>query len=583
MHISRRLAGFAAVGLTAVLALAACADDGEGGQDAVPSWDDCEGDIDGCNAGETQDGGQIVWAFEQQQASWNQQTATGNTFVLAQIVDRFLPSAGDFAPSGAWLWNLDLLAEEPQLTSEDPQTVVYQIRPEAKWSDGTDITADDFAWVWKHNAGPDGPCPDCDPASDGGYNQIESVEGTDNGKTVTVTLRPGEKFAEWQFLFTQMYPAHIAEAQGFDLDTPEGMKESSDYFGETLPTYSGGAFQVAEADLRQQIILERNPNYYGDPAPLEQITFRIVTEQDALVTAMSSEEIDGASPQPNPDMVQQVGAMPGVLSRVDTGFQWEHLDLNLENEWLSDVELRRAVFTAVDINNINERTFASFFPDVKQKTNHLFREEDTDYHEDIITGTGQGTGDADAALEILTAAGYELVDGTLTLDGEQVGPIRFVHTEGNQLRATTAQLVQQDLAEIGIEVTIETTADLGLTLSEGDFDVMIFAWVGSSAFQTSGQQFWHSEGGGNYGKCSNPEVDRLTTEALNQIDLAVVADLLNEAAAIVVGEACVLPIADKPVYAFVRDDYLNVRPNPTNSGSPYNAEEWGLAATAAAE
>lgn len=583
MHISRRLAGFAAVGLTAALALAACAGEEEGGSDAVPSWDDCADDPNGCNGGEPEDGGQIVWAFEQEQASWNQQTATGNTFVLAQIVDRFLPATGRFLPDGTWEWNLDLLAEEPQLTSEAPQTWVYKIRPEAKWNDGTDITAEDFAWVYKHNAGAEGPCPECDPAGSGGYDAMESVVGSDNGKTVTVTLKEGQKFAEWQFLFTQMYPAHVAAAQGFDLETPEGMKASSDYFAETQPTYSGGPFQVAQADLRQQIILERNPNYYGDPTPLDQITFRIITEQDALVTAMSNGEINGSSPQPNQDMVTQVGAMPGVLSHVGAGYQWEHLDLNLENEWLADVELRRAVFTAIDVNNINDRTFASFFPEVAQKMNHLFLESDESYFVDHISGTGQGSGDEAAALDILTAAGYTMEGDQLTLDGEPVGPIRFVHTEGNQLRATTAQLVQQDLAEIGIPVEIETTADLGLTLSEGDFDIMIFAWVGSPAFQTAGQQFWHSEGGGNYGSYSNPQVDQLVTDALNQIDLQAVADLLNQAMEIVVSEAYVLPISDKPVYAFASDDYLNIRPNFTNSGVPFNAEEWGLATAPAAE
>jgi peptide/nickel transport system substrate-binding protein len=582
MHISRRLAGLAAVGLTATLALAACAgEEGGGGDDAVPSWDDCVDDPNGCNGGETEDGGQIIWAFEQEQASWNQQTATGNTFVLAQIVDRFLPATGRFLPDGTWEYNLDLLVDEPQLTSEEPQTWVYQIRPEAKWSDGTDITAEDFIWVWKHNANDPELC-ECDPAGSGGYDAMESVVGSDNGKTVTVTLKEGQKFAEWQFLFTQMYPAHIAAQQG-DLNTPEGMKASSDYFAETQPTYSGGAWQVAEADLRQQIILERNPNYYGDPAPLERLIFRIITEQDALVTAMSSGEIDGGGPQPNPDMVTQIGAMPGVLSQVAAGYQWEHLDLNLENQWLADVELRRAIFTAIDINNINDRTFASFFPDVAQKMNHLFLESDESYYQDHISGTGQGTGDETAALDILTAAGYTMEGEQLTLDGEPVGPLRFVHTEGNQLRATTAQLVQQDLAEIGIEVTIETTADLGVTLDSGDFDIMIFAWVGSPAFQTSGQQFWHSEGGGNYGSYSNPDVDQLVTDALNQIDLQAVADLLNQAMAIVVNEAYVLPISDKPVYAFAQDDYLNIRPNPTNAGVPFNAEEWGLAPGAAAE
>ena len=36
-----------------------------------------------------------------------------------------------------------------ELTSHDPQTITYQIRPEASWSDGTPITADDFIYLWR--------------------------------------------------------------------------------------------------------------------------------------------------------------------------------------------------------------------------------------------------------------------------------------------------------------------------------------------------------------------------------------------------------------------------------------------------
>jgi peptide/nickel transport system substrate-binding protein len=579
MRRVRGLTAFAAAGLTATLALAACAGEQGNGDDGTPSWDACVDDPNGCNSGEVAAGGEVTWGFEQEQASWNVNTSTGNTFELTQMMDKLLVDTGDFQPDGTWAWDLDLLAEEPTLTSEEPQSWTYQIRPEAKWNDGTDITAEDFTFLWKHNSGNTDVCPACDPPSSAGFEVIDTIEGSDNGKTVTVTLQPGAKFAEWQFLFTDLYPAHIAAQQG-DLNTPEGMQAASDYFSETQPTYSGGPYQVVQADLSQQIILEPNPGWYGEAPLLETVTYRIVTEQDALVTAMSSGEIDGSGAQPNPDMVQQIDAMGGVLSHVGAGYEWEHIDLNVENQWLADPELRKAIFTAIDVNNINERTFASFFPEVSQKTNHLFLADDPNF-QDHITGTGQGTGDEAAALDILTAAGYTMEGDQLTLDGQPVGPLRFVHTEGNALRATTAQLVQQDLAELGIEVTIETTADLGGTLVEGDFDLMIFAWVGNPAFQTSGDQFWHSESDSNYMSYSNPEVDRLVKDALNQIDLAVVADLLNQANALVVQDAVSLPIADKPVYAFVRDTYLNVRPNFTNAGTPYNVNQWGT--TAAAE
>jgi peptide/nickel transport system substrate-binding protein len=579
MRRTRRLAGLAAVGLAATLALAACAGDEGGSEDGGgPSWDACPDDPNSCNSGEVTAGGEFTYGFEQEQSSWNINTVTGNTLELSQMLDKVLVDTGQFLPDGTWEWDLDLLAEEPTLTSEEPQSWTYRIRPEAKWSDGTDITVDDFVFLWRHNSGNPEHCTACDSPAVAGFEAIESIEGTDNGKTVTVTLTEGRKFAEWQFLFANMYPAHIGAQQG-DLDTPEGMQAASDYFSETQPTYSGGPYQVAQADLSQQIILEPNPAWYGDGPALETVTYRIITEQEAVVTAMANGEIDASSPQPNPDMVQQVDALEGVLSQVSTGYEWEHFDLNTRNTWLADVELRRAIFTAIDVNNINDRTFASFFPEVSQKLNHNFRPDDPNF-QDHITGTGQGTGDADAALDILTAAGYTMEGDQLTLDGEPVGPLRFVHTEGNQLRATTGQLVQQDLAEIGIEVTVETTGDLSGTLTEGDFDIMIFAWVGNPAFQGAGDQFWHSESPSNYMGYSDPEVDRLVTEALNQSDLTVVAELLNQANALVVQDAVSLPIADKPAFDFVRAEYLNARPNVTNAGTVYNIHEWGRVATA---
>src|SRR5690606_20791313 len=119
-------------------------------------------------------------------------------------------------------------------------------------------------------------------------------------------------------------------------------------------------------------------------------------------------------------------------------------------------------------------------------------------------------------------------------------PFRFRHTEGNQLRATTAEIVQSALKNIGIRIDIEPTATLGETLASGDYDIMIFAWVGTPFFLDGTAQIWRTGGGGNYGKYSNAEVDKLIDEALQQTELSAAAEKVNQAMEIMAKDAYVL-------------------------------------------
>jgi ABC-type transport system substrate-binding protein len=71
-----------------------------------------------------------------------------------------------------------------ELTSHDPQTITYQIQPEAHWSDGTPITADDFHYLWQHLNGSN---PKTDAYTITGYEQIKKVTGSTAGKTCSPT------------------------------------------------------------------------------------------------------------------------------------------------------------------------------------------------------------------------------------------------------------------------------------------------------------------------------------------------------------------------------------------------------------
>jgi peptide/nickel transport system substrate-binding protein len=572
---SKRLGGLVAIAAASVLVIGACGSEGGGGnqQQTSPGFATCETNPNGCNSGPTKPGGSIVVALEKKIQNWNTHDADGNTFETGEVMNGLLPSPYVAQPNNSVAWNQDLLVEEPKLSSTSPQTVQYKLRPEAVWDDGTPISAKDFIYYWKALNGTD--CPDCTPASTTGYELIKSIEGADNDKTVTVTFKDGETYPDWKGLFV-LWPAHIAAQQG-DLNTPAGILKAFEFFKGT-PTFSGWAYKFQEYVKDVSVTLVPNPKWYGkSKVALEKITFRIIEDQAQQTPALQNKEVSMLISQPNADMVQKVQAMPGVNYHLSAGPTWEHIDLNNKNTSLADVELRKAIFTAVNRQDIINKTIGPFFPSGKPLNNHNFMPAAPGY-KDVITPTGQGAGNVDAAKKILNDAGYKIEgDKLIGKNGQPVPPIRFRYTTGNQLRAQTGEIIQSQLKAIGIELKIEPTPSLGNTLSTGDYDMIIFAWVGTP-FAADNKALWHTDGGSNYNKWSNKEADALLDQAAKELDETKMRDLFNQADEIMAKEANVLPLYQKPVFIAVYSDYIEIRNNPTAAGPTYNIEKWGLKA-----
>ncbi len=603
-----RLAVYAAV---TALALSACAgddggdDDGveesadEGAEDgdgveAMPGLEGCGEDPLNCNSGERGEGGEITFLVNQgHDSAYNSQRTEGNSVYLVQMeagifLEPAFQGGGGYSPAGDWEWNLDLLASEPEVVSEDPLTVNYVIRDEAVWSDGEPINVDDVRWLWYHNSGDEELCTACNPADTSLYAPTASIEASDEaGKDITITYEDGFTHPEWFSRGLIMYPAHIATEQAGDWENdPDAMTASSEYFLNNPPTVFSGPYVVESWTADETQVLVPNENWYGETQPtLDTVVKQVIPDQPSWVPAMQNEEIHGGSPASfTPDVLEQLGELPGVYTGVGSfGAVWEHVDMNMDV--LDDAPLRQAIFTAIDTGDARERIWGALgdlgfeMPPLRQ--NHIFPQA-SEFFEDHLSDTGYGTGDVEAARAILEEAGYTGFEsgGTLTdPDGEPVKDIRFRFLAGNENRNTFVQLSQSYLAEIGITVTPEAIPpdQLGTVLTEADYDIVIFGWSGSPLFAVAPHQYWHSEGASNFGHLSNPEVDELVTAISAQPTQEEAAALANEAVQLVMEEAYVLPLWDTPNMAFVSDQYVNIRDNHANSERAfYNIEHWGV-------
>jgi peptide/nickel transport system substrate-binding protein len=173
-----------------------------------------------------------------------------------------------------------------------------------------------------------------------GYEDIESITGSDNGKTVTVVLKDGIASPEWFARYGGIsYPAHVS---GADWRTPAGMGASSDYFLNTVPNWSGGPYVVQSWDADERAVFVPNPNWYGEvTSRLDTLVKEIVSDQPSWLPALANGEIDGGSPASfTPDLAEQFRQTPNVYVGLGSaGAVWEHVDANMNT--LTDKALRQ--------------------------------------------------------------------------------------------------------------------------------------------------------------------------------------------------------------------------------------------------
>ncbi|MCW2648322.1 MAG: transporter substrate-binding protein [Pseudonocardiales bacterium] len=534
---------------------------------------DCAKSPNDCNTAKTKKGGSITYTLEKTLTGWNINSSNSNTFEFAEVMDGIVGGAFTANPDLKPVLNTDMMTSAEQ-TKASPQTLVYKIKSVAKWSDGQPIDVKDFQYQKDTSDG--ATCKDCTAASTAGYDQIASLTGSDNGKTVTVVMK--KPYSDWQSMFGTLYPAHIAAQHG-DLTTPAGLAASYNWLDKTQPTYSSGPYMV-KAEVKDTSVTEvPNPKWYGAVKPsLDQLIFRIITEQTQEVPALQNNEVQAIYPQPNADIVTQAGGLQGVDSYLGKGLVWEHLDFNTTGKVLSDKVLRTAIFTAINRQGVIDKTIGQFVPGAKPLNNHMYVPGQPGY-KDNVTATGQGSGDLAKAKKLLTDAGYTGVGSALKNKAGTAVSIRCSFTAGNTLRQQSCQLLQAQLGALGITVKPTPLDDLGGTLDSGDFDLIIFAWTGAPFVVAGAQQLFKLKGGGDYGKNNDPAVEALIDKSSTETDPANVQDDLNKADALLTADAYNLPLFQKPTFLAAYANLANIRDNATSSGPPYEVQTWGIRAS----
>jgi len=330
---------------------------------------------------------------------------------------------------------------------------------------------------------------------------------------------------------------------------------------------------VSQYAKGNSLTLVRNDKYYGKRPALDKIVYRYITDSAAEPQALANNEVQMIYPQPQLDLVDQVKKIQGVKTELNLGLNFEHIDFNFKNSLLTDPAVRKAFATGVDRQELVNATVKQFTDKATVLNNHMFMPNQKGYQDN---SGGISKGDIAAAQKILDAAGYTKgPDGIYAKNGQPL-KFRYTVTQGNKLRERTEEIVVAQMKKVGIELDPANTTKLGSTLSKADFDIIQFGWVGTPFPVSSNVAIYTTSGGSNYGKYSNPDVDRLFSQAIREIDPQKANDMVNQADKILFDQVATLPLYQKPTFLASYDRFTNIVDNPTSQGPFYNTQDWGL-------
>jgi peptide/nickel transport system substrate-binding protein len=511
------------------------------------------------------EGGTVRFAANGEPTGFNPSTSKDSGPAVQDVVGNVYPSVFRVQPDFSVRLDGELM-EGAELTSEQPQTVTYRIRGDAVWSDGTPISDDDFSYLWRRSNGSDRRI---DVSSTTGYQDIESVTGSPDGRTVTA--RFARPFADWRTLFSNLLPSHYVERQR------GGWSTGLDRRPELIP--SGGPFRITRHDRGQSLTLERNPRYWGRPAHLDRIVFRFLPDAMAQAAALRNDEVDVIYvPGPQVDVVRTVQGLPGAASQVRLGLGFEHLTFNLAHPILRDLAVREAIALAVDRQQLLDRTVGQISDQAQVLGNRIWLVGQAGYEDH---SGGYGRGDLAAAATRLEQAGWiEGADGVRVRNGRKL-LLRYTTTRGVRLREQAGELLQDQLARVGIDLELRPTAPetlFGDQLPDGGFDIAGFAWVGGPAAVSGNRDTYVTGGGVNWGGFSDPEIDVLFERAIAELDPDRSTALANQIDRRLWERLPSIPLYQRATILAWRDTLRNVTENPTTEGPLWNAESWAFAA-----
>ena len=435
------------------VSLAACSNNADPvGESSQPSQTDTESQAVHLNLAES-------WDFQYFYTIITPEVSSSSGYDITYYLTSFYDTLFEYNTDGEVV---GVLAEDWAM-SEDGKTYTFQIKQGVKFSDGSDLTAEDVAksiLAVPVNLG----------QYNGSYGRLSTIiEDAVVVDEYTVELH-----------LTQPYYNTLRE---LCLANPFGIV-SSEQFNEDLTakdtfrtaTYGTGPYMYAGDNDGQTWNFGRNPNYWGEAPDVDSFSIKYIPDNDAKILAMQNGEVDFLSGIKNisAESFEQMEQTEGFQAQADEkSLQTYYVGYNLSDPIFGDQTVREAISSAVDKDAIVESIYGGLY----DKADTFFSRslpycdvEQTVYNFDL-----------DHANQILDEAGYTDTDGDgiREKDGVKLSA-SFMYQTGSASDDNLVVYICDQASKIGIELTPQSAQmmDWYAMVQSGEYGLTIFKTQG---------------------------------------------------------------------------------------------------------
>ena len=413
----------------------------------------------------------------------------------------------------------------------DPTTWEFKLRKGVKFHDGSELTAEDVAFSIDRVAQiPNSPGPF--------VAYTKAIVGKQIVDPYTIRFKTAAPHPLMPNDLSTIYIVSRKVATG----------ASTEDFNTGKATVGSGRFRFVRYANGDRVELARNDAYWGEKAPWEKVTFRIVKNEASRVAALLSGDVDAIEQPPIADLPRVKSdprfTVSSKISHRVIYFNFDHLERTspfvtgkdgkpLAKNPLRDLRVRKAISKAINRPAIAERVMeGQATPAGQLVSEKLFGN---------VPGMKAEAYDPDGAKKLLAEAGYP--DGfNLTIHGPSG---RYVNDE------KIVQAVAQMLTRVGIASKVET-APMGPysgRASKQEFSFHMVGWGASTGEASSPLRsllatFNRDKGLGavNWGRYSNAKVDYVVEQAIQQVDDENRRAMLQQATKLAMDDLGIMPV-----------------------------------------
>lgn len=339
-----------------------------------------------------------------------------------------------------------------------------------------------------------------------------------------------------------------------------GIYDATEEPDEELGVSCTGPYVATSFTAMTDVKMRANENYWGGAPKADTVELKIIDDQDALDMALANGEIDLIA-QETANGASKFTDTSKYTTDTVTTTRANFLSFNLKTEGLDDLAVRQAINYCIDREGYADVVYQGFATPCYGI-----------YPDNLAFGGTDGLNltvdsyDADKAKEILADAGYQDTDGDGILDKDGVNlSFKVLTYSYNDNCIQLADMLQAELSQIGIELSIETQDVLDDPLASGDFDLAILNYamapIGTPSYFIN--MLFTTGASNNYGGYSNEKVDALAAEIGTTSDDDKVVSLTRELEQQVLDDMPFAFVADQQLIFVYSNKVKGVQINPT--------------------